>query len=59
MEKMMKECMKPHALLHTVTGAGLGILLANWLSLTGDTGMWWGVGLLVAGVGGEFVFMKK
>lgn len=55
----MKECMKPHALLHLVSGAGLGVLLTNWLGLTGETGMWWGVGLLVVGVAGEFMFLKK
>ena len=59
MDKMMKECMKPHALLHLVTGAGLGVLLSNWLGLAGNTGMWWGVGLVVLGMGSEFVFLKK
>ncbi|MBI3379316.1 hypothetical protein HY029_01015 [Candidatus Gottesmanbacteria bacterium] len=59
MDKMMKECMKPHALLHTVTGVGLGMLLSNWLGLAGEMGMWWGVGLIVVGVVGEFMIAKK
>lgn len=59
MEKMMKECMKPHPLLHTVSGVGLGVLLTNWFGLVGNTGMWLGLILLVVGVAGEFVFLKK
>lgn len=59
MEKMMKECMKAHPLLHSVLGVGLGILLTNWFGLTGDTSMLLGWGLLAAGIVGEFVFLKK
>lgn len=59
MEKMMKECMKPHPLLHTVMGVGLGMLLTNWLGLPGDSGMLWGVVLVVAGFVGEFMIVKK
>lgn len=59
MDKMMKECMKQHPLLHTVSGIGLGVLLTNWLGLTGTTGTWWGWGLVVVGVVGEFMFLKK
>lgn len=59
MEKMMKECMKPHALLHTVTGVGFGMLLTNWLGLTVDAVMMWGVVLIVVGVAGEFMTKKK
>lgn len=59
MDKMMKECMKPHPLLHTVSGIGLGMLLVGWLGLTGESLTWWGVGLVVVGVVGEFMFLKK
>lgn len=59
MEKMMKECMKPHPLLHTVSGVGLGMLLTNWFGLVGTTGVYLGVILVVLGVVGEFVLLKK
>lgn len=55
----MKECMKPHPLLHTVSGVGLGMLLTGWLGLSGDTLTWWGIGLVVVGVVGEFMMGKK
>ena len=57
---MMKECTKPHPLLHSVGGVGLGLLLANWFGgFVGQMGVWLGLGLLVVGVGGEFVFKQK
>lgn len=59
MEKMMKECMKPHPLLHTVSGVGLGMLLTNWFGLVGTAGVYLGVILVVLGVVGEFVLLKK
>lgn len=46
----MKECTKPHALAHTLTGLGLGLVaVALWPSL-GQMGLWLGVLLVVAGV---------
>lgn len=55
MDEMMKECMKPHSLLHLVIGAGLGMivlallpgLLANALTL--------GVVLVVVALVAEFL----
>lgn len=49
MDKMMKECMKPHALTHTLTGVGLGVLLVGLFpSLSLNATM---VGLVVLVVG--------
>lgn len=28
MDKMMKECMKPHALVHSLAGLGVGLIVA-------------------------------
>lgn len=60
MDKMMKECTKPHPLLHSVAGIGIGFLL---VALFGSTliakAMVLGIILLVVGVAGEFVFLKK
>ncbi len=48
-DKMMKECMKPHALVHMVTGAGLGMLV---MSLVPDLAMMgWMAGAVVVVVG--------
>lgn len=51
----MSECMKPHALVHLVTGAGLGLLLSGVFA---DSAMTLGVALVVLGVVGE-VFTNK
>lgn len=44
----LKECLKPHPLLHTITGAGIGLIVAN-LVLSGDLGLVIGVVLVLAG----------
>lgn len=55
MEKMMKRCMEPHALLHTLSGIGVGMLiLALVPSLSANAMMYGGIALLV-GVVGEFM----
>lgn len=55
MEKMMKECMKPHALMHSLTGLGLGMLLVSFLALSGDMVLWLGLGALVVGIVGDYM----
>lgn len=59
MDAMLKECMKPHALLHTVVGVGLGLLLVSYFSALLDNALMLGLLLVVAGVAGEFVWNKK
>lgn len=55
----MKECTKPHPLLHSLSGVGLGLLLVGlFASLGGQTGVVLGVILIAAGMVGEFVFLK-
>lgn len=56
MSEMMKECMKPHSLMHMVTGVGLGFLLAGWI---GGSLMTWGWVLLVVGLLGDMWVQKK
>lgn len=51
----MKRCMEPHALLHTLTGIGLGmIILALVPSLTANA-MMYGLVAVVVGIVGEFM----
>lgn len=52
----MKECLKPHALLHSVTGVGVGLLVASYVSANATM---LGVVLVVAGLAGEFLISKK
>lgn len=45
MDKKMKECFTPHALMHSLFGLGLGIVVVVlWPSLAN---LWLGVGLVV------------
>ena len=56
----MKECLKPHALVHLVTGAGIGFVVSALVpTLTGQTGLYTGIGLIVVAVIAEFAVGKK
>lgn len=55
MDKMMKECMKPHALAHSVTGAGVALLVLYFVpSLTAYL-LALGVVLVVGGAAWDFM----
>jgi len=55
----MKECLKPHALLHSLSGFGIGLILASLIpALSTRTGLWLGVILLVVAIIGEFMVKK-
>ena len=53
-----KECFKPHALVHLITGAGIGFLIASLANTDAQTGLWTGVGLIVVAVIAEFMVNK-
>lgn len=59
MEKMLKECTKPHQLLHLVSGVGLGMLILALVPDLALNAFTIGITLLVVGVAGEFVVLKK
>ncbi|MBI2011775.1 hypothetical protein HYS91_03330 [Candidatus Daviesbacteria bacterium] len=59
MDKMMKECMKPHGVLHLLTGAGLGLLLASYVPALSSNLVMVGLALVVVGIAGEFIFLKR
>jgi len=51
----MQECTKPHALAHTLSGVGVGLLVVGlWPSLGGQTGVFLGVALVVVAVVVDF-----
>ena len=55
----MKECLKPHALLHLVTGAGIGLVVSSLVTeLSGQTGLYVGIGLIVVALIAEFAVNK-
>ncbi len=59
MDKKFKECMKPHMLAHSLTGFGLGLAVANWVTaFQGTMGTWLGLALLVVGVIWDFSVNK-
>lgn len=58
MDKMMKKCMEPHALLHTLTGIGLGMVILALMPSLMANALMYGVGVVVVGVVGEFMVNK-
>lgn len=58
MEKMMKECTKPHPLLHIVSGVGLGLVLVALVPSLVANALTLGVVLVVVGVAAEFMVKK-
>lgn len=50
----MKECMKPHALLHTLMGVGLGMLVLGLLPGLTTNAITLGVLLIIVAFAAEF-----
>lgn len=55
MDQKMKECLKPHALLHMVTGVGVGLVLAGLSPSVYGSAVTLGIILVGVGIVGEFV----
>lgn len=55
MNKMMKECTKPHSLAHSVSGAGLALLVLYFVPSLLSYLLVLGVVLLVAGVAWDYM----
>lgn len=56
----MQECLNSHPVMHTLTGLGLGLVAANLVSsLSGNTGVSFGLVLIAAGLLGEFLISQK
>jgi hypothetical protein len=56
---MMKECTKPHALAHSVSGAGIALLVLYFVPSLAVYTLALGVGLLVVGVVWDFLAQSK
>lgn len=59
MDAMMKECTKPHALMHSLSGVGLGIIIAAVVANLSQTFLVMGIVILVAGVAGDYFVQQK
>jgi hypothetical protein len=55
MDQKMKECLKPHVLLHTVMGVGVGLVLAGLVPAVYGMAVTVGVVLVLVGLVGEFL----
>lgn len=55
MQQKMKACMTPHATMHYVFGAGIGLLLAGLFSGLAAVGVALGIIVLVIGFVGDFL----
>lgn len=58
MDKKFKECMKPHALMHSLAGLGFGLILVNFIPTLVDNALMLGVVVLVVAVVGDFMVNK-
>ena len=54
MDKMMKECTKPHALAHFVSGAGIALLVLYFLPTISPYILVLGLVLLIGGILWDF-----
>jgi len=55
MDQKMKECLTPHALLHTIGGIGIGLILTGLSPSIAGSAVTFGVILVLGMVAGEFV----
>lgn len=55
MNKKMKACFTPHAMMHSLIGLGLGVLI---VSLFPSLAIWW-LGALLVIVGAVWDMMRK
>lgn len=53
-DKMMKECLTPHAMVHSLTGLGVGLLLVGFLPVVATNAVLLGVAAVVIGVLADF-----
>lgn len=58
MQEKMRACMTPHAMMHYVFGAGIGLLLAGLFSGLAAVGVTLGIIVLIIGFVGDFLVNK-
>ena len=58
MDKKMKECMKPHALMHSLAGLGVGLILVALVPSLAGMGATLGIIVLVVAIVGDLAVNK-
>ncbi|MBI3341793.1 hypothetical protein HY024_01590 [Candidatus Curtissbacteria bacterium] len=58
MNKMMKECMKPHSIAHSVEGAGVILIVSALIPAIAANALVVGVVLLIAGIAYDMMVNK-
>ncbi len=58
MDKKMKECMKPHALMHSLAGLGVGLILVSLIPALVANALMLGLVVLVVAIVGDFMVNK-
>ncbi len=54
-----KECFKPHVIMHSLLGLGIGFILASFIpALSTSTGLWIGIILVIIAIISEFMVNK-
>lgn len=56
--KDMKECMKPHAIVHSVTGLGVGLILVALIPALVTNALVFGIIVVLAALGYDYFFIK-
>ncbi len=56
---MMKECMKPHPLLHSLMGIGLGLILVSLVPSLVSNALTFGIILVIVAFVAEMMMGKK
>ncbi len=52
----MKDCMAPHALLHSLAGLGVGLILVSFMPSLASNGLMVGIIVIVASFVGHYLF---
>ena len=55
----MKECTKPHSLVHILTGVGLGLVLVGLVPTLASNGLMYGVILVVVALVLDMMIQKQ
>lgn len=58
LEAKMKECMKPHALLHALLGIGLGLILVSFMPALKENAFMFGLLVAVVAIVGDMMVNK-
>ncbi len=59
MDKMMKECFTPHALVHSLAGLGVGLVLVGLMPNLAMSGVMYGIIVVVVAIVLDFMVQSN